>query len=146
MKQTILLLLMEFDQSGDGQIKRSELQRVMKDQNAIVTLVDLEVDLGYLKMKEELLYENRTDAPIDEIMDSILNSRGSLGVSVKHMVNGQECTRRILAKELELHARRIEEQLECLKVQLAMQSSDTIRQAQSIAQLLGALEGGECSI
>eukprot|EP00747_Dinoflagellata_sp_TGD_P093258 gnl/TRDRNA2_/TRDRNA2_165706_c3_seq2.p1 gnl/TRDRNA2_/TRDRNA2_165706_c3~~gnl/TRDRNA2_/TRDRNA2_165706_c3_seq2.p1 ORF type:complete len:693 (-),score=136.45 gnl/TRDRNA2_/TRDRNA2_165706_c3_seq2:199-2277(-) len=115
VKQTILHLLKEFDDEGDELISRDELQQVLKDVNAIEVLVDLNVDLIYLKMQEELLYEERKEVPIEEIMDLILSCRGDLPGTVKHLCCVLECSRWAMAFQME----KLEEQFKFYMRELA---------------------------
>eukprot|EP00747_Dinoflagellata_sp_TGD_P134600 gnl/TRDRNA2_/TRDRNA2_175348_c2_seq6.p1 gnl/TRDRNA2_/TRDRNA2_175348_c2~~gnl/TRDRNA2_/TRDRNA2_175348_c2_seq6.p1 ORF type:complete len:376 (+),score=51.60 gnl/TRDRNA2_/TRDRNA2_175348_c2_seq6:2-1129(+) len=114
VKQTILTLLQQFDAGGDGLISREDLQQVMKDLDAVEVLVNLEIDLRQLRNLEILLFEERDQVPIAEIMNMVLDCRGNIPTTVKDIVHGQDCVRSSLTHEIILAEKRLKQQVHAL--------------------------------
>eukprot|EP00747_Dinoflagellata_sp_TGD_P037330 gnl/TRDRNA2_/TRDRNA2_139014_c1_seq1.p1 gnl/TRDRNA2_/TRDRNA2_139014_c1~~gnl/TRDRNA2_/TRDRNA2_139014_c1_seq1.p1 ORF type:complete len:318 (-),score=40.43 gnl/TRDRNA2_/TRDRNA2_139014_c1_seq1:168-1121(-) len=125
VKVSILAMLKQFDCDGAGQISKDELQMVMKDPAAIEVLVGLQVDLSYLKMMEEILFEKQPEVHIEEVMDVILMCRGSLPSTVKHLVKSHECTQFAIGTALQSHQGAMEIRLS----KLADQMANTVQKA-----------------
>eukprot|EP00747_Dinoflagellata_sp_TGD_P145695 gnl/TRDRNA2_/TRDRNA2_176614_c0_seq1.p1 gnl/TRDRNA2_/TRDRNA2_176614_c0~~gnl/TRDRNA2_/TRDRNA2_176614_c0_seq1.p1 ORF type:complete len:226 (+),score=32.21 gnl/TRDRNA2_/TRDRNA2_176614_c0_seq1:56-679(+) len=114
VKETILTLLKTVDKEGHGAISKDQLHEVLTDRSAVETLVNLDVDLPYLKTQAEVLFNDRTTVQIDEIMDMMLMCRGDLTATVKHIISGQQCTQLTFSKTI----RRQEDQLKAQLLEL----------------------------
>merc|ERR1719491_2521946 len=57
IKDTILAMLMTFDEDGNGLISKKELQHVMEDATALDVLQSLEVHVHYMMELQDMLYE-----------------------------------------------------------------------------------------
>mmetsp|Transcript_47510 Transcript_47510/g.94466 ORF Transcript_47510/g.94466 Transcript_47510/m.94466 type:complete len:632 (+) Transcript_47510:34-1929(+) len=101
IRETILLLLKEFDSDGNGMINQHELRMVMDDPRAVEVLKSLEVDVIYLDELQGMLFmEPDSEVRIQCALELLLSCRGSLPTTVKHMVAGQAFTRWMLCSTL----------------------------------------------
>jgi len=90
MKETILLELIKFDEDGNKKISKSELETVMSDHLTLQVLHCLDVDVAYLRaVQHMLLPERESEATMDSILELMLNCRGTLPTTVRHLVGSQ---------------------------------------------------------
>lgn len=109
LRETILLELNKFDNDGNGMISQAELSAVMADPFTHKVMHHLDVDVGYLAAVQPMLLPNiDSEASIESIMDLILACRGSLPVTVKHLVNSQTFFQWNLSTMLQSQMRRLE--------------------------------------
>lgn len=89
VKRGILKELLKFDNDFDGTISKTELERVMRSDQAKAVLEDLEVDASALDNVHEMLFSCNTEkVPIRTVMESCLTYRGNQPPTVKHLVDG----------------------------------------------------------
>eukprot|EP00928_Gymnodinium_smaydae_P037278 TRINITY_DN25907_c0_g1_i1.p1 TRINITY_DN25907_c0_g1~~TRINITY_DN25907_c0_g1_i1.p1 ORF type:complete len:618 (-),score=99.35 TRINITY_DN25907_c0_g1_i1:62-1780(-) len=94
VKDEILGMLKSFDADNSGTITQSEMLNVMADPQAAAVLETLDVDVRYLLELQEMIYEEpNAMVPIEDVMELILRTRGSLTMTVSHMVSGHQFTR-----------------------------------------------------
>lgn len=108
MKETIVVQLRNFDSDGNGMICKEELQHVMEDVETTEVLESLQVDVEYLKELQQTFFEHPdSEVSIEHIMDLMLELRGDLPTTQKHMVRGQRFTRWTVANTLRHHEEQI---------------------------------------
>merc|ERR1711871_1088555 len=97
MKETILLELVKHDKDGNKRISKPELVHVMQDPITRTVLKYLDVDVEYMSaVQHMLLPTDQSQASAESVLDMMLNCRGSLPVTVKHLVGGQVFQRWLL--------------------------------------------------
>lgn len=100
MKQVILVQLKKFDADGNNSISESELRQVVQDPESVAILESLQVDVQYLMELQQVLFHHQPEVPIASIMDLMLECRGDLPTTQKHMVRGQRFTRWSMASSM----------------------------------------------
>lgn len=129
MKETILVELLQFDDDGNGMISKAELEKVMSSRQAIRTLRSIEVDTDCLETLKQMLFWNRPDdaeVHIERIMELLLNYRGSLHVTVKHLVDAQAFTRAFVTHQIKVQTEQMEGCLSELNSVTALMRSDSM--------------------
>jgi len=111
MKETILVELKTFDDDGNCMISKAELEQVMSSPRAISVLRSIEVDTDCLETLKQMLFWNRPDGAevhIERIMELLLNYRGNLHTTVKHLVDAQAFTRAYLGHQIKTQSEQLE--------------------------------------
>jgi len=113
VRETILLLLKQFDSDGNGMINQAELRMVMEDSRAVEVLKSLEVDVTYLEELQTMLFiEPDSEVRIHSALELLLTCRGSLPTTVKHMVAGQAFSRWMMCSAMKEQEETIAAQLQ----------------------------------
>jgi len=129
LKDTILVELLKFDHDGNRMISQKELTQVMSDPFTHRVLKHIDVDVGYLAAVQPMLlpYPD-SEASIESIMDLILTCRGSLPVTVKHLVNSQTFMGWNMTNTMRRSTDRIEKTLKSVQFSLMAQQANHQRE------------------
>jgi len=111
LKKSILKELRDFDANGNGRIGKDELNMVMHSSTTIRALEALDVDVEVLRELHQALL-NDADVSIEGIMELLLNYRGTLPCTVKHIVDAQVFTRWDLSRQMNAQWEKFKTELE----------------------------------
>jgi len=116
MKSSILKLLMDFDDDGNGLISSEEFAEVLQHPESIDVLESLEVDLGTMMQLRDMMYkEPGSCLHISEVMDIILCFRGDRPSMVRDIVDVGKLTQFELKRDLENFRGELDETLQGIK-------------------------------
>jgi hypothetical protein len=105
MKETILVELKQFDKDGNGNISKGELTHVMKNKQALAVLRSIDVGADCLSELQQMLFYDKPDdaeVSIDRVMELLLQYRGNLQTTVKHMVEAHAFNRWCLTHQMKV--------------------------------------------
>jgi len=140
MKESILIELQQFDQDGNNMISKDELEFVMKSRKALGVLSSIDVDSDCLSFLQQMLFFNKegtSEIHIERIMELLLNYRGNLSVTVKHLVDAETFTRWFITEKIDAMGERIEG---CLRELCSRQAASPTTNTTALRQAAWPIE------
>jgi len=87
LKATLLVMLKELDEDGSGDISKQELHGILKCQDALDVLDELEINVNYFVDTLDMHYEETETCTIAEIMQLLIDNQGGREPKLKDLVN-----------------------------------------------------------
>lgn len=100
LKNTLLVMLKELDEDGDGVIEKEELIGILNHEDALEVLADLDIDMKYFVDYLDMLYEKTSSRTIPEIMQLLLDNQGQRTPTLKDTVLLHNFTRWSIRREI----------------------------------------------
>jgi hypothetical protein len=106
MKKTLFVMLQELDADGSGQLSKEEVQSVIKHQDAVAIMNDIQVDTQYLLDISEMIFTTpESTLPITVFMNIVLTLRGQRQPTMNDIAKGHNLSMWAVETQLAHHRR-----------------------------------------
>jgi voltage-gated sodium channel len=106
MKKTLFVMLQELDADGSGQLSKEEVQSVIKHQDAVAIMNDIQVDTQYLLDISEMIFTTpESTLPITVFMNIVLTLRGKRQPTMNDIAKGHNLSMWAVETQLAHHRR-----------------------------------------
>jgi len=106
MKKTLFVMLQELDADGSGQLSKEEVQSVIKHQDAVAIMNDIQVDTQYLLDISEMIFTTpESTLPITVFMNIVLTLRGARQPTMNDIAKGHNLSMWAVETQLAHHRR-----------------------------------------
>jgi hypothetical protein len=116
LKTTLLVMLKRLDEDGSGDISKTELHGILRDDGALQVLDELDINVEYFVESLDMMYESTETCTIPQIMQLLLDQQGARDPALKDMVLLHNFSRWSLKRE-------IRQQMQGIRYMLPIQSN-----------------------